>query len=634
MRASLRTNLSLTFMVLIPSPAGDDVADRLGLALNPDAAIPGIVLLSEVRGNSYLSARGEEGRRLNEQWALEVEDREVTEPVFVMLYEPGLEDLIPGLDASFVIGAPTLAAQRALEEAAEPGHELDVIITSNPYVVAHHVLEVYGRGEQQRPTFLSEGTPAPSPARSAAEQVAEEIRVQIEAADFPEERLVPAPEPGLEGTGAPRWPAPGDSLRRTPPPPEPSDVPPYLKVLSYEQRQTAMADLRQYGADEVEGTEHIVAPPVRPPEKPPAFEPPKDSFMGFLTRAKMPPAPDFDPVLEAPVPEQEPVRTRVEVRPTTEKAPGGRSLLRGKMHDLIGRIGGKAAQSGEPAARQVRVSAEFADKVAALRGAAVCVYNTKGGVGKTATTCGVAVTAGIAADMRFGRCMILDANQGNTSTYRSLGIRQDLCSVKELVDTLGIGDGAVPRQPAFANTPGLGVYREEAEGGIGYPFDKIVRARDFILESYNGLLFVDTHNSPPVIGETTGEVVAYWLMASEMVIMPVDPDPDTFEQSRITLNHLERIGEMQQRHIPVIAAYIEPTRQDVRELPSLQEDLAKLRERVVDIAAVPRDERYYMALRTGQSIVHVAPNLTRAYTSLAEKVVDTLLLARQSSAKA
>jgi hypothetical protein len=283
--------------------------------------------------------------------------------------------------------------------------------------------------------------------------------------------------------------------------------------------------------------------------------------------------------------------------------------------------------------QQIRIKADpvYATKLSQLRGLCAVVGNAKGGTGKTATSVGTAAVWGLLGNLRGMTTALADGNLGNRSSWGTTGIRQDKCSVAEAIRILN--ESGIPPGPAGANTPGLVIYREETNRGGSYTADELSRFKEFVLTSH-GALVVDLANRLPDTSSKEGEAVAHWMRLADVFIVPIDPDEDTIQYANLFIDAIEQMVDSRGpggTPVPVVVAYLAPKDRAVRNLPTLQEDLRKLGERVQAIVEVPRDERYYVAQRLGKPITEVSKGLTKAYTEVAHEVIDAALLTREVS---
>lgn len=606
------------FVVLLDGEAGEEVAATMADAVNPDVEYPAVIMMhTELAvGMEYLAATGAAAATLDRDWAKSV-DVEKQKGVFILKYEDGLANLLGGLDAEFVIGCPDVEALARCRAGAESPELVHGVVSTDDVVIGEFAMMSYsaGRGERalfdvalappkpEAPAMRPSPARVPPPAAAADEDLAGLVQDEIESSGFDLETL----ETLQVGAEYPMWDAPESSGRaiEVELPPSQSAAPP--AVVSEVSVTPALA--------------HEDAAEL------PDLVPPKDSFLGYLSRATMPSVPDVEvSPLELPPPIAR--ATKIVPPAPAKRAPaagGASALIQSLAKPMLQRIG--------VAPQEIRIKADpvYATRLSQLRGLCAVVGNAKGGTGKTATSVGTAAVLGLLGNLRGMTTALADGNLGNVSSWGTTGIRQDKCSVAQAIQILN--ESGIPPGPAGANTPGLVIYREEPNRGGSYTADELSRFKEFVLTSH-GALVVDLANRLPDMASKEGEAVKHWMHLADVFIVPMDPDEDSIGYANAFIDAIEVMVDARgpgSIPVPVVVAYLAPKDRAVRNLPALREDLRKLGERVQAIVEVPRDERYYLAQRLGKPITEVSKGLTKAYTQVAHEVIDAALLARAVS---
>ncbi|MHB8507141.1 MAG: hypothetical protein ACYDGR_00640 [Candidatus Dormibacteria bacterium] len=273
--------------------------------------------------------------------------------------------------------------------------------------------------------------------------------------------------------------------------------------------------------------------------------------------------------------------------------------------------------------RRDPMPADLAPSLLACAPLVVVVASRKGGVGKTASSAGIAVVAGMAMDATGAKAALVDANVGNPAAWGDLNVPDQAATVRACVGRLNAN--LEPPLPAYANTPGLACYREDRHHSEGYAADEIARFCDYLCRRHS-VVVVDMPNRLPGVQSAEAEVAMHWLALADVLVLPTDAGPEGVIGVGEYLDEVERLSDAPglSRAIPTVVAFLAPQSRAVRNNPRLAEELSKLEDRAGSVVWVPRDEKAVLALWTERSITQVSPRLRDAYIRLTGAVVDAV----------
>ena len=78
------------------------------------------------------------------------------------------------------------------------------------------------------------------------------------------------------------------------------------------------------------------------------------------------------------------------------------------------------------------------------------------------------------------------------------------------------------------------------------------------------------------------------------------------------------------RSVPVVVAYVRSPMRAIRQSAAVSAALDQIRERVLDVVEIPKDERATLAIVKGKPITEIDPRLRRAYIDLALAIARAL----------
>jgi cellulose biosynthesis protein BcsQ len=249
----------------------------------------------------------------------------------------------------------------------------------------------------------------------------------------------------------------------------------------------------------------------------------------------------------------------------------------------------------------------------------VVALNTKGGVGKTTNCSALALLGGKAVEPHGGSAVFIDANPTNPNGRAKLGLQVDTPGLRALIDALATG--AVP--PAGARLKG---YRAQAfTGAQGSGFGRAeVRRVAAHLRTVFTLIVVDLANAyPSLSGGPSGESAHHWLQEADVVLVPTDPDENTFEGAGETIDAVEEMAEAAGKPRPpiVVSFLVRPRGEALRE-PGIRECLAHLNESGIPVVPVPNIERIALASWRKEQVTEVSPQANRAWEQVLAAIVS------------
>jgi cellulose biosynthesis protein BcsQ len=124
------------FLSLLPDPGSALAVERLQGALDPVAGAA--VVTAPVRGLTFFSARGPVARELDAWWERHVPTD--TRAVILVLDEPGLDQLLAGLDSELVVGVAGEADRLRYAARHEQAHP---VVTREPAALADHAIATF-----------------------------------------------------------------------------------------------------------------------------------------------------------------------------------------------------------------------------------------------------------------------------------------------------------------------------------------------------------------------------------------------------------------------------------------------------------------------------------------------------------
>jgi cellulose biosynthesis protein BcsQ len=295
--------------------------------------------------------------------------------------------------------------------------------------------------------------------------------------------------------------------------------------------------------------------------------------------------------------------------PLAPRGPGFRSLL-GRAGSLI------------PGVRRSGVPAELgALALSHQTGKIVGVTSRAGGVGKTAIAAALGIVYGEAVQESGWCAAVIDQNIGNPDQWGRLSLATQVRTVSEIM-----GDIEAGREwtvPAWNRTPALAVYPERRDLGEAYAPAQIERFAGQ-LRQLHMISVVDLPNRLPSFTSAEAAVCAGWVAVSDLLLLPTTDDPTRLQG---VLDYLEAPmvrGEGGQRPVPVIVPYVRSSLRSIRDDPGVRGLLELVRERVLAVVEIPKNEKATLAIVKGQPITEVDASLRDAYVDLAMTVARTL----------
>jgi MinD-like ATPase involved in chromosome partitioning or flagellar assembly len=257
-------------------------------------------------------------------------------------------------------------------------------------------------------------------------------------------------------------------------------------------------------------------------------------------------------------------------------------------------------------------------------GKIVSVSSRAGGVGKTAVAAALGIVYGEAVQESGWCAAVVDQNIGNPDQWGRLSLTSQVHTVSEIMSDIEAGrEWTVP---AWSRTPALAVYPERRDVREPYAPAEIERFAEQ-LRPLHMITIVDLPNRIPSSGSPEASLCASWVGLSDLLVLPTTDDPTRLQG---VLDYLEapmvkgdaRSGLRPMRVVvPYLRSPLRAVRSDLQVLGMLE----TIRQRVVAVVEIPKNERATLAIVKGRPITEVDAGLREAYFGLALTVARALL---------
>jgi cellulose biosynthesis protein BcsQ len=257
-------------------------------------------------------------------------------------------------------------------------------------------------------------------------------------------------------------------------------------------------------------------------------------------------------------------------------------------------------------------------------GKIVGVSSRAGGVGKTAVAAALGIVYGEAVQESGWCAAVVDQNVGNPDQWGRLSLTSEVDTVSEIMSDIEAGrEWTVP---AWSRTPALAVYPERRDLGDVYTQAQVEQFAEH-LRQLHMIAVVDLPNRIPSPRSAESALCASWVGVSDLLLLPTTDDPTRLQG---VLDYLEAPmvrGDAQAGLLPirVIVPYLRSPLRAVRSDPNVLGMLELIRERVLAVVEVPKNERATLAIVKGRPITEVDESLREAYVELALTVARALL---------
>jgi cellulose biosynthesis protein BcsQ len=116
---------------------------------------------------------------------------------------------------------------------------------------------------------------------------------------------------------------------------------------------------------------------------------------------------------------------------------------------------------------------------------------------------------------------------------------------------------------------------------------------------------------------------------ADLVIIPITDDPTRLQGVVELLDTplIDGDADNGYRRLPVIVAYVRSTLRAIREDSGVVRSLDEIRDRVVEVVEIPKDERATLAVVRGLPITEIDPALRQAYVDLSLAIARALSVA-------
>jgi MinD-like ATPase involved in chromosome partitioning or flagellar assembly len=257
-------------------------------------------------------------------------------------------------------------------------------------------------------------------------------------------------------------------------------------------------------------------------------------------------------------------------------------------------------------------------------GKIVGVTSRAGGVGKTAIAAALGIIYGEAVQDSGWCAAVVDQNIGNPDQWGRLSLNPQVRTVFQIM--ADIEAGREWTVPAWNRTPALAVYPERRDLGEGYAPGQIERFAAQ-LRQLHMLSVVDLPNRIPAFTSAEAAVCAGWAAVADLLLLPTTDDPTRLQG---TIDYLDAPlvrgdPDAGYRPVRVVVPYVRSPLRAVREDPGVRSLLEHIRQRVIAVVEIPKNERATLAIVKGRPITEVDVGLRTAYVELALTVARALL---------
>jgi MinD-like ATPase involved in chromosome partitioning or flagellar assembly len=516
-----------------------------------------------VRGLAFLAAAGQLSSALDDWWRTRVPAGSL--PVLLVAHEPELETWVDGLDAVVIVG---VATEAELDLYRGRRNVSATVVRDAPVDVTEYTIRLYGGPDEH--CFL------PGAAAEPAQAPEQERRPGNGSWTARPTRGLPSAEPDP----TPHW----DPIAAASSEPEPQDAQP-----------------QQAGS--------------------PGWVP--DPFRSLAAARPVPRGSRPQPS-PAPEPGAGPAGASWPQGsgPAAARTPRSAGRPTGHRRPFLGSLVGRAAGLYRGRSRDGRQELSRL-ALAHSHGKIVGVISRAGGVGKTAVAAAVGIIYGEAVEDSGASVAIVDQNVDNPDQWSRLDLDGRLRTVSEIMADIDAGrEWSIP---AWNRTPGLAVYPERRAPNGGYAPAAIERLAGQ-LRVLHLVSVIDLPNTLPAFTAGKAGVSAGWLRVADVVAIPTTDDP-TRLRGVIELLETPLIkGDANNayRSVPVIVAYVRSPLRAVREDRGVRRTLDEIRDRVVEVVEIPKDERATLAVVRGRPITEINPALRRAYVELSLAIARAL----------
>jgi hypothetical protein len=617
-----------TFIPVFAAAQAEMAIRRLRAALNPGCGVRVEFVVPPTTGVELLAAQGELGERLDSWWASQVGFE--TLPVVLMPDQPGLAELVRGLDAEFVIGVGSTSAAERYRDLGN----VRPVISSDPETLVGETIRLYTARDE---IFLPGAAGAPSR--------------PVE----PEESR-PGPAAPSEMESLPRWrePRPQDTewmseVKRGGRRPA-ADPPPGRDPFSEDVETGWMAEIHGHAGQPLpppQPGEAALQPPAPPheaaaappgegpaPQAPgpvlaphsangsgstPADEPGQDSWRwdgrAWRRSAMTPAAPP--PATPAAGPENPP-------QPPAEKpASGVLATLRG---------------FGFPSFRSSRISLDpdiayqvmrLVDAPAGRKPITVVFAGVKGGTGNTTNVAAAGSLYGEALAPHSRTAGLIDANIVNadlalaTAEPDGSWMVDPALAPATVFELIGLAARGKPfPDPLQTTVPGLVIYPEKPGVTEGYTETQLdyLRAR---LGERHDILIVDCAKQWPDFATSAGITVAGWIRLADVVVVGC-------QSAVLPMYNVVRFLQAASLQDRGCVVTYKAGRQSGA-LPEMRRALSDLRAlpNVRSVVEIPEDDSVNVVRIKGKPITEVKGSVRASYVRMAGSILDAVAAQRQ-----
>jgi len=140
------------------------------------------------------------------------------------------------------------------------------------------------------------------------------------------------------------------------------------------------------------------------------------------------------------------------------------------------------------------------------------------------------------------------------------------------------------------------------------------------------LSVIDLPNRLPAFTSGEAALSAGWICSADLLTIPTTDDPMRLQGVVDLLDSPLIRGDARSgfRSVPVVVAYLRSPMRAIRQSAAVSGVLDRIRERVLDVVEIPKDERATLAIVKGKPITEIDPRLRSAYIDLALAIASAL----------
>jgi hypothetical protein len=243
----------------------------------------------------------------------------------------------------------------------------------------------------------------------------------------------------------------------------------------------------------------------------------------------------------------------------------------------------------------------------------VAVLGRAGGAARTGSAASLAIMLAEAVRALSRPVALVDGHLGDSGAWAGLSLSGSPPTLETLVSALR--DGRRPPSPGYGGLSSLQVYPDAGSQAGGYPPADLHRAAEHLRHEHLAVV-VDLPPEVPETLDSTSTTSAAWLAEADATVIVAGSD-----QEGLIAVHGRLQAEVM-RGKRVVLCLVGPGPRPGRERPEIVALFQSLRSHVARVAELPDDDAGTAALLRHGSGEPVQPATQKAYTRLAEVVIE------------